>query len=79
MVGLLQYGESRTLPQLPRKLVPGDAVLMIETTQLAAIYDRMQRAGTVIHKPPNTSVVTGAGGGMNIIKRFGNVDALTVG
>jgi pimeloyl-ACP methyl ester carboxylesterase len=62
MVGLLQYGEARTLPQLPRKLVPGDAVLMIETTQLAAIYDRMQRAGTVIHKPPNTSVVTGAGG-----------------
>ena len=62
MVGLLQYGESRPLPALPRKLVPGDAVLMIETTQLDAIYERMRRAGTVIHKPPETSEVKGAGG-----------------
>ncbi len=62
MVGLLQYGDPRPLPALPRKLVPGDAVLMIETTQLDAIYERMQRAGTVIHKPPQTSEVTGAGG-----------------
>lgn len=62
MIGLLQYGEARTLPKLPRKLVPGDAVLMIETSQLAAIYQRMQKAGTLIHKPPETNEVSGAGG-----------------
>lgn len=62
MIGLLQYGEARKLPSLPRKLVPGDAVLMIETNQLAAIHQRMQRAGTRIHKPPETTEVSGAGG-----------------
>jgi pimeloyl-ACP methyl ester carboxylesterase/catechol 2,3-dioxygenase-like lactoylglutathione lyase family enzyme len=62
MIGLLQYGEARSLPPLPRKLVPGDAVLMIETSQLNAIHERMQRAGTPIHKAPVTSEVRGAGG-----------------
>ena len=62
MVGLLQYGEAQPAPRLPRRLVPGDAVLMIETTDLAGIWARMQRAGTPIHKPPQTSEVTGAGG-----------------
>ena len=62
MIGLLQYGEPRSGPKLPRKLVPGDAVLMIETNQLAAIHQRMQKAGTLIHKPPETNEVSGAGG-----------------
>lgn len=62
MVGLLQYGAAQPPPDLPRRLAPGDTVLMLETEDLAAIWARMQRAGTVIHKPPVTSEVEGAGG-----------------
>jgi pimeloyl-ACP methyl ester carboxylesterase/catechol 2,3-dioxygenase-like lactoylglutathione lyase family enzyme len=62
MVGLLQYGEPQPPPVLPRTLVPGDAVLMLETQELETIWARMQRAGTVIHKPPVTNEVQGAGG-----------------
>ena len=62
MVGLLQYGEARPLPEPPQYLEPGDSVLMIETNALADIHARMQEAGTTIHKPPRTSEVTGAGG-----------------
>jgi pimeloyl-ACP methyl ester carboxylesterase len=62
MVGLLQYGDPRPAPALPRRLVPGDAVLMLETEELEAIWQRMQRAGTPIHRAPQTSEVEGAGG-----------------
>lgn len=62
MVGLLQYGEPQPPPALPRTLVPGDTVLMLETQELAAIWARMQQAGTAIHKPPVTNEVQGAGG-----------------
>ncbi len=62
MIGLLQYGEPRALPARPRTLVPGDSVLMLETTDLQGAWKRMQRAGTPILKPPETSEVTGAGG-----------------
>jgi len=62
MIGLLQYGEPRALPGRPEKLHPGDTVLMLETTDLQAAWTRMQRAGTPILKPPETTEVTGAGG-----------------
>ncbi len=62
MIGLLQYGAARPLPRPPRRLAPGDAVLMIETEELEAIWRRMQRAGTPIHRPPRTAEVEGAGG-----------------
>ena len=62
MVGLLQYGAASAAKPPPARVVPGDTVLMIETTQLDAIYQRMQRAGTPIHRKPETSEVTGAGG-----------------
>lgn len=61
MVGLLQYGAPRAAPT-PSRLQPGDAVLMIETTDLAGIHARMLAAGTPIHRPPRTTEVTGAGG-----------------
>ena len=62
MVGLLEYGGPRPLPKTPDHLVPGDAVLMIETDNLAAVYARMQAAGTPMLRPPRTQEVTGAGG-----------------
>ena len=62
MIGLLQYGEPRPLPPRPLVLKPADTVLMIETTDLQGIHARMLRAGTPIHRPPETNEVTGAGG-----------------
>lgn len=62
MVGLLEYGGPKPLPKTPVRLVPGDAILMIETSDIDGIYQRMQRAGTPILKPPKTQTVTGAGG-----------------
>ncbi|MBM4238605.1 MAG: alpha/beta fold hydrolase [Gammaproteobacteria bacterium] len=62
MVGLLEYGASRPLPKTPQRLRPGDAILMIETDDVYAVYRRMQAAGTPILKPPKTQEVTGAGG-----------------
>jgi pimeloyl-ACP methyl ester carboxylesterase/catechol 2,3-dioxygenase-like lactoylglutathione lyase family enzyme len=62
MIGLLQYGDSREAPA-PRAVVsPGDAVLMIETTDLQGIHARMRAAKTRILRAPETSEVTGAGG-----------------
>ncbi len=62
MVGLLQYGEPRPPPGRPATLRPGDTVLMLETTDLQGAWARMQRAGTPVLRPPETSEVTGAGG-----------------
>jgi pimeloyl-ACP methyl ester carboxylesterase/catechol 2,3-dioxygenase-like lactoylglutathione lyase family enzyme len=62
MVGLLQYGGPRPLPGRPAKIHPGDTVLMLETTDLQGAWARMQRAGTPILRPPETTEVTGAGG-----------------
>ncbi len=62
MVGLLQYGSARPPPEHPVRLEPGDAVLMLETTELEVIYERMKTADVPILRPPKTSEVTGAGG-----------------
>lgn len=62
MIGLLQYGAARSAPPPRKFVVPGDAVLMIETTDLADIHTRMRQAGTRILRAPETSEVTGAGG-----------------
>jgi pimeloyl-ACP methyl ester carboxylesterase/catechol 2,3-dioxygenase-like lactoylglutathione lyase family enzyme len=62
MVGLLQYGDARPVPAPPAKLVPGDAVLMMEVEDLDAIHARMKAAGTPVLRPPRTTEVTGAGG-----------------
>jgi pimeloyl-ACP methyl ester carboxylesterase/catechol 2,3-dioxygenase-like lactoylglutathione lyase family enzyme len=62
MVGLLQYGDARPVPPPPRKLVPGDAILMLEVEDLDGIYARMKAAGTPVLRGPRTSEVTGAGG-----------------
>lgn len=67
MIGLLQYGAARPAPglvqrTLPKRLNPGDAVLMIETQDLEHIHARMRRAGTPIFREPESSEVTGAGG-----------------
>lgn len=62
MVGLLQYGDARPLPKPPAKLVPGDAVLMLEVQDLDGIHARMLAAGTPVLRSPRTSEVTGAGG-----------------
>lgn len=63
MVGLLEYGGPRAAPAAPpSRLVPGDAVLMLETDDVQAVYRRMQAAGTPVLRPPRTEEVTGAGG-----------------
>ncbi|MBM4233178.1 MAG: VOC family protein [Gammaproteobacteria bacterium] len=62
MVGLLENGGPRPLPKTLPRLCPGDAVLMIETDDVQAVYRRMQTAGTPILKPPKKQEVTGAGG-----------------
>jgi catechol 2,3-dioxygenase-like lactoylglutathione lyase family enzyme len=62
MIGLLQYGESETPAGPPAALVPGDAVLMMETADLDGIWARMQKSGTSIFRAPKASQVTGADG-----------------
>ncbi len=62
MVGLLQYGPAKPLPDPARFVTPGDVVLMIETQQLQAIYERMRARGVRMLRPPETNEVTGAGG-----------------
>jgi pimeloyl-ACP methyl ester carboxylesterase/catechol 2,3-dioxygenase-like lactoylglutathione lyase family enzyme len=62
MVGLLQYGDARPLPGPPAKLVPGDAILMLEVEDLDGIHARMKTAGTPVFREPRTTEVTGAGG-----------------
>jgi pimeloyl-ACP methyl ester carboxylesterase/catechol 2,3-dioxygenase-like lactoylglutathione lyase family enzyme len=62
MVGLLQYGAAKPLPDPARAVRPGNVVLMIETSQLHAIYARMNARGVRVLRPPETNEVTGAGG-----------------
>jgi len=62
MVGLLEYGGSEPAPGRPERLKAGDAILMVETNELAAIYARMQAAHTPILRHPKKSLVTGADG-----------------
>jgi pimeloyl-ACP methyl ester carboxylesterase/catechol 2,3-dioxygenase-like lactoylglutathione lyase family enzyme len=62
MVGLLEYGGARQPAPPQTKVGPGDVVLMLEVSDVAGIHERMQKAGTRILKPPETSEVTGAGG-----------------
>lgn len=62
MLGLLQYGPAKPLPAPPAALRPGDAVLMIESDEVEAVFGRMQAAGTRVLRAPETSDVPGAGG-----------------
>lgn len=62
MIGLLQYGETRPLPSVRERVQPGDAILMLETKDLKAIYGRMQAAGTPLLRELETTEVTGADG-----------------
>ena len=62
IVGLLEYGGPKRLPKTPARVVPGDAILMIETSEIDSIYQKMQGAGTPILKHPKTQTVTGANG-----------------
>ena len=50
MIGLLQYGPARPLPEVGA-MQPGDAIMMIETEGLAGIADRLAQGGYRIHKP----------------------------
>lgn len=54
MIGLLQYGAKRPLPEVGR-MTPGDAIMMIETTGLAAISGKLAQEGYRIHKPLETT------------------------
>ena len=57
MVGLLQYGDRKAAPK--KDLIgPGDAVLMMETSDLAGIHDRLKKGGYRILKEPRTSEIT---------------------
>ena len=62
MIGLLQYGQAAPVSDVNARLKPGDTVLMIETDDVEGIHRRMLAAGTPIHKGPETTEVTGAGG-----------------
>lgn len=50
MIGLLQYGHRRPLPD-PGRMQAGDAIMMIEAEGLTAIASRLKDAGYRIHKP----------------------------
>jgi len=57
MVGLLQYGEKKTAPK--KDIIgPGDAVLMMETSDLEGIHERLKKAGYRIVREPRTSEIT---------------------
>jgi catechol 2,3-dioxygenase-like lactoylglutathione lyase family enzyme len=60
MIGLLQYGPTRQLPGSGR-LQAGDAILMIETTGLDAIAQKLMTGGARIHKPVETAHITSVG------------------
>jgi len=57
MVGLLQYGEAKPAPKKDT-IGPGDAVLMMETSDLAGIHERLKKNGYRIVKEPRTSEIT---------------------
>jgi catechol 2,3-dioxygenase-like lactoylglutathione lyase family enzyme len=50
MIGLLQYGPKRQLPESGR-LQPGDAIMMVETEGIAAISELVKERGYRVHKP----------------------------
>ena len=52
MVGLLQYGHAKPLPDIAAAtLNAGDAILMIEVTGLATIAAKLAADGYPVHKP----------------------------
>lgn len=57
MVGLLQYGEAKAAPK-KNTIGPGDVVLMMETSDLAGIHERLKKNGYRIVKEPRTSEIT---------------------
>ena len=57
MVGLLQYGEKKTAPK-KEMIGPGDAVLMMETSDVAGIHERLKKGGYRIVREPRTSEIT---------------------
>ncbi len=60
MIGLLQYGEPREAPQ-PGTLHHGDAIMMIETTDLAARAAALSAAGYIVHQQIETSHIESVG------------------
>lgn len=54
MIGLLQYGQARALPE-PGQLQHGDAIMMVETTDIAARAEALTAAGYRVHKPLETT------------------------
>ena len=64
MVGLLQKGHAQQVDVDPAefRVQPGDSILMLQTSDLDGIYQRMLEAGVPIWRHPQTSRVTGAGG-----------------
>jgi catechol 2,3-dioxygenase-like lactoylglutathione lyase family enzyme len=57
MVGLLQYGEAKAGPK--KEIIgPGDVVLMMETSDLAGIHERLKKGGYRIVKEPSASEIT---------------------
>ena len=58
MVGLLQYGHAKPLPDIAAAtLKAGDAILMIEVTGIADIAARMAADGYPVHKLPTETRV----------------------
>lgn len=57
MVGLLQYGEKKTAPRKDT-IGPGDSVLMMETSDLPGIHERLKKGGYRIVKEPRTTEIT---------------------
>lgn len=62
MIGLLQYGDARSAPPPPARLLPGHTILMLETDDVVGIHERMQAAGTPVFREPRKATVTGADG-----------------
>jgi hypothetical protein len=64
MIGLLQF----TAPSLPAppaqrdSLGIGDVVFVVQTDDVAAVHERLQRAGTRVHAAPHAFEVRGADG-----------------
>lgn len=61
MVGLLQYGDRKVAPKKDM-IGPGDAVLMMETSDLAGIHERLKTGGyRIVHEPRTSEITFGDG------------------
>jgi catechol 2,3-dioxygenase-like lactoylglutathione lyase family enzyme len=57
MIGLLQYGDSKTARRKDT-IGPGDVVLMMETSDLSGIHERVKKLGYRVVKEPRTTEMT---------------------